>query len=161
MRGKSARDLAAAELRDIALRYLTRREYGIEELRRKLLQRGAEPGLAEQLVGDLADADLVSDRRFTEMYVRMRKRLLFGPVKIRGELRSRGISDHLIAEVMPGEQETWFDSASQWADKRCRGEPDYAERAKIHRSLMNRGFTHEQASVALDRIRQQYQDQTI
>jgi SOS response regulatory protein OraA/RecX len=38
---------------------------------------------------------------------------------------------------------------------------EYAERVKLHRSLMNRGFTHEQASVALDRIRQQYQDQTI
>ena len=161
MRGKSARDLTAAEIRDIALRYLTRREYGIEELRRKLLQRGAESGLAEQVVGDLADADLVSDQRFTEMYVRMRTRLLFGPLKIRGELRSRGISDHLIAEAMPGEQETWFDNASQWADKRCHGELDFAERAKIHRSLMNRGFSHEQASVALDRIRQQYQDQTI
>jgi regulatory protein len=161
LRGKSARDLTGAEIRDIALRYLTRREYGIEELRRKLLQRGAETGLTEQVVGDLADADLVSDQRFTEMYVRMRKRLLFGPLKIRGELRSRGISDHLIAEAMPSEQETWFDSAYQWADKRCRGELDYAERAKTHRSLMNRGFTHEQASVALDRIRQQYQDQTI
>ena len=161
MRGKSARDLTEAEIRDIALRYLSRREYGIEELRRKLLQRGAESGITEQVVGDLADADLVSDQRFTEMYVRMRKRLLFGPLKIRGELRSRGISDHLIAAEIPSEQETWFDSATQWADKRCRGELDYAERAKIHRSLMNRGFTHEHASVALDRIRQQYQDQTI
>jgi len=161
LRGKSARDLTEAEIRDIALRYLSRREYGIEELRRKLLQRGAESGITEQVVGDLADANLVSDQRFTEMYVRMRKRLLFGPLKIRGELRSRGISDHLIAAEIPSEQETWFDSATQWADKRCRGELDYAERAKIHRSLMNRGFTHEQASVALDRIRQQYQDQTI
>jgi len=161
LRGKSARDLTEAEIRDIALRYLSRREYGIEELRRKLLQRGAESGITEQVVGDLADADLVSDQRFTEMYVRMRKRLLFGPLKIRGELRSRGISDHLIAAEIPSEQETWFDSATQWADKRCRGELDYAERAKIHRSLMNRGFSHEQASVALDRIRQQYQDQTI
>jgi regulatory protein len=161
LRGKSARDLTGAEIRDIALRYLTRREYGIEELRRKLLQRGAETGLTEQVVGDLADADLVSDQRFTEMYVRMRQRLLFGPLKIRGELRSRGISDLLIAEAMPGEQETWFDSASQWAEKRCRGDLEYAERVKLHRSLMNRGFTHEQASVALDRIRQQYQDQTI
>ena len=110
MRGKSARDLTEAEIRDIALRYLSRREYGIEELRRKLLQRGAEPGIAEQVVGDLADADLVSDQRFTEMYVRMRTRHLFGPLKIRGELRSRGISDHLISEAMPGEQETWFDA---------------------------------------------------
>jgi regulatory protein len=152
MRGKTARDLTEAEVRDIAVRYLSRREYGIEELRQQLLQRGADSGLAEKVVGDLADENLVSDQRFTEMYVRMRIRRLFGPLKIRGELRSRGISDRLIAEAMPDGQETWFDTASQWARKQYRGELDYAGRAKIYRSLMNRGFTHEQANVALDSL---------
>ena len=90
------------------------------------------------------------------MYVRMRIRRLFGPFKIRGELRSRGIADYLIDEAMPSDQEAWFDAASQWADKKCPGELDYAGRAKIYRSLMNRGFTHEQANVALDRILQRY-----
>ena len=152
MRGKTARDLTEAEIRDIAVRYLSRREYGIEELRQRLLQRGADSGTAEKVVGDLADENLVSDQRFTEMYVRMRIRRLFGPLKIRGELRSRGISDYLIAQEMPQEQEPWFDTASQWACKQHRGELDYAGRAKIYRSLMNRGFSHEQANVALDSL---------
>jgi regulatory protein len=152
MRGKTARELTAAEVRDIAMRYLTRREYGVEELRRKLLQRGADSKITDAVVGDLFDADLVSDQRFTEMYVRMRMRLLFGPLKIRAELRGRGIAELLIGEFMPHDQETWFDAASQWAAKRCRGELDYAGRAKLHRSLMNRGFTHEQASVAIDNL---------
>ncbi len=152
MRGKSARDLTEAEVRDIALRYLGRREYAIEELRRKLVQRGADSKITDTVINELADENLVSDQRFTEMYVRMRVRRLFGPLKIRGELRSRGITDRLIAEVMPGGDDTWFDSASQWASKRCTGELDYAARAKIYRSLMNRGFTHEQANVALDNL---------
>ena len=152
MRGKTARDLTETEVREIAVRYLSRREYGIEELLQKLLQRGAESGIAEKVVGDLADSDLVSDRRFTEMYVRMRVNRLIGPMKIRGELRSRKIADVLIDEIMPRGQQTWFDSASQWASKRSQGDLDYAARAKIYRSLMNRGFTHEQANVALDRI---------
>ena len=152
MRGKTARELTVADVHEIAVRYLTRREYGIEELRRKLIQRGSNPDTAEQVVAGLADENLVSDQRFTEMYVRTRIRRLFGPLKIRGELRSLGVSDYVIAEAMPAEQETWFDSASQWADKRCKGELDYAGRAKIYRSLMNRGFTHEQANVALDRL---------
>ena len=150
MRGKTARDLTEAEVRDVAVRYLSRREYAVEELRNRLLQRGADSGITDKVVSDLADENLVSDRRFTEMYVRMRIRRLFGPLKIRGELRSRGISDHLIAEIMPPGQETWFDSASQWASKQNRGELDYARRAKIYRSLVNRGFTNEQANVALD-----------
>lgn len=152
MRGKTARDLTEAEVRDIALRYLGRREYAIEELRHKLLQRGADSEITDQVVSDLADENLVSDQRFTEMYIRTRMRRLFGPLKIRGELRSRGITDTLIDETMPGGQEAWFDAASQWVGKRNQGELDYAARARIYRSLMNRGFTHEQANVALARI---------
>ncbi len=152
MRGKTARDLTEAEVRDIALRYLGRREYAIEELRHKLLQRGADAEITDRVVSDLADENLVSDQRFTEMYIRMRMRRLFGPLKIRGELRSRGITDTLIDETMPGGQEAWFDAASQWVGKRSQGELDYAARARIYRSLMNRGFTHEQANVALARI---------
>lgn len=152
MRGKTARELTQADVHEIAVRYLTRREYGIEELRQKLIQRGADSAMAETVVGQLADENLVSDERFTEMYVRTRMRHLFGPLKIRGELRSRGISDHLISAMMPDEQETWFDNASHWAGKRCQGELDYAGRAKLYRGLMSRGFTHEQANVALDRL---------
>jgi len=152
MRGKTARDMTEAEVREIAVRYLSRREYAIKELRQRLLQRGADSGITDKVVSDLADENLVSDRRFAEMYIRMRIRRLFGPLKIRSELRSRGVTDHVIAEFMPGGQETWFDTASQWANKRNQGELDYATRAKIHRSLMNRGFTHEQANVALDSL---------
>lgn len=152
MRGKTARELTEAEVHEIAVRYLTRREYGVEELRQKLIQRGADSETAGKVVADLADSDLVSDQRFTEMYVRTRLHQLYGPVKIRGELRSRGVSDHEINQAMPAEREIWFDIASQWAGKRCHGELDYAGRAKIYRGLMNRGFTHEQANIALDRL---------
>jgi len=152
LRGKTARELTEPEIHEIAVRYLTRREYGMEELRKKLIQRGSDPAIAEKVVSDLADENLVSDQRFTEMYVRTRMRRLYGPLKIRGELRSLGVSDHVIAREMPDEQETWFDNASQWVAKRCHGELDYAGRAKFYRSLVNRGFTHEQANVALDRL---------
>ena len=152
MRGKTARELTEAEVREIAVRYLSRREYGIEELKRKLVQRGAEADIANQVVSDYAEQNLVSDERFTEMYVRMRIRRLFGPLKIRGELRQRGIADRVIAEGMQVDQEIWLDGATQWAARRVRGELDFAGRAKLHRSLMNRGFSHEQASTALQSI---------
>ncbi len=152
MRGKTAHDLTESEVRDIALRYLGRREYAVEELRQRLQQRGADTALADTVITELVEENLLSDERFTEMYVRMRVRLLFGPLKIRAELRGRGIADHLAAQAMPDDEATWFDSATRWAEKKCRGELDYAERARIYRSLMNRGFTHEQANVALDRV---------
>ena len=112
------------ELRDIAVRYLARREYAIEELTQKLIHRGADPSAAEQVVADLAEENLVSDERFAEMFVRTRIQQLNGPVKIRGELRGLGVSDQLIAKAMPDDRETWFDIAARWAGKRCHGELD-------------------------------------
>jgi len=152
MRSKSAQGLSEAEIHDLAVRYLARREYGIEELRRKLVQRGVESAIAEQVVTDCAEQGLVSDERFTEMYVRMRIRRLFGPVKIQGELRQRGIPDALITDALQLDGETWFEAAAQWAGKRIHGEPDFAQKAKIHRKLMNRGFSYEQANIALARL---------
>jgi len=152
MRGRSAHEWTESEVREIAVRYLARREYGVDELTQKLTQRGAGAAIAAKVVADLADLNLVSDRRFAEMYVRTRMLQLNGPVKIRGELRGLGISDLLIAQVMPGERDAWFDIAGKWAGKHCHGELDYAGRAKIYRGLINRGFTHDQANVALDRL---------
>lgn len=152
MRGKSARDLNQAEVHDMAVRYLARREYGMEELRRKLVQRGAQFDIVQQVVADCAEQDLVSDQRFTEMYVRMRIRRMFGPLKIRGELRQRGIPDQLVVAALQIDEQTWFDAATAWAGRRIHGELDFTEKAKIHRKLMHRGFNHEQANVALDRL---------
>jgi regulatory protein len=152
MRGKAAQDLSQAEVRDMAVRYLARREYGIEELRRKLVLRGAEPDIAQQVVSRCSEQDLVSDERFTEMYVRMRIRRLFGPMKIRGELRQRGIPDPLIASALAVDGETWIEAAVHWAGRRIHGDLDFTQKAKMHRRLMNRGFNHEQANAALTRL---------
>jgi len=152
MLGKHTEDLTEADVRDMAVRYLSRREYGIEELRRKLVQRGSKSDIAEAVVSECVEQNLVSDERFAEMYVRMRIRRHFGPLKIRGELRQRGIGDQVIAASMQVEQDIWFDSAEYWAARRVHSELDFAARARLHRSLMNRGFSHEQASVALDRL---------
>jgi regulatory protein len=153
MLGNTARELTEAEVREIAVRYLNRREYGIEELKRKLVQRGAEPDIADQVVSDYAEQNLVSDERFTEMYVRMRLRRLFGPLKIRAELQQRGIAAKVIAAEMQIDEEVWFDAAAQWVAKRVRGELDFAARAKIHRSLTGRGFNHEQANIGIQRLK--------
>ncbi|MGD9265081.1 MAG: regulatory protein RecX [Lysobacterales bacterium] len=150
MRGKPAHELTESEVRDIALRYLARREYAVEELRHKITARGAEPAIVGSVINALVEENLLSDERFTEMYVRMRIRALFGPLKIRAELRGRGVPGAVIDQFWPADEETWFESASQWAARKHTGELDYATKGKIYRSLMNRGFTHEQANVALD-----------
>ena len=159
MRGKTARELTAAEIRDIAIRYLARREYGVAELAHKLVQRGADSGVVNEVVAELAESDLVSDIRFAEMYVRTRMQRLFGPLKIRAELHHRGVAGDAIESCLPTDTGTWNELATQWARKKHRGgSPDYAARVKVYRSLANRGFNHEQASAAVSRLQRDAPD---
>ena len=47
-----------------ALEYLARREYGVNELGRKLVQRGFDEDITFEVVKELASKNLVSDFRF-------------------------------------------------------------------------------------------------
>ncbi|NIP18168.1 MAG: hypothetical protein GWM87_08430 [Xanthomonadales bacterium] len=136
----------------MAYRYLGRREYSRQELTRKLQQRGVETATAEAVVGELDAEGLVSDERFTESFVRSRVSRMYGPLKIRAQLRQKGVGDDLIAVKLASLEDIWPDLALSWVRKRA-GEPfDRKEKARLYRSGMNRGFPHDIMMRALDRF---------
>lgn len=145
----------AADAQAMALRYLSRREYACEELRRKLLQRGVEDDVASEVVHDLAEQNLVSDARFAEAWTRVRVQKGFGPRRIRADLRQKGVPDALIAEALAAFDETWFDEALTWARRKHRGELDEKARARLYRSGTNRGFSHDHVMRAIDALRRE------
>jgi len=142
--------VSPAEARAIAYRYLGRREYGCRELALKLERRGVDSSTASSVVQDLNSEGLVSDVRFAEAFVRSKVERLFGPLKIRGQLRQRGIDDSVIEPALEEYREIWMDSALAWVDKRAPDRLDQAEKARLYRSGKNRGFMHEQIMRALD-----------
>ncbi|NIR61030.1 MAG: regulatory protein RecX [Gammaproteobacteria bacterium] len=134
-----------------ALDLLARREHSRAELARKLESKGFDAVAVAAALDDLAARDLVSDRRFTESYVRARAERGFGPMRVRAELRERGIDDALAAEYVD-------ERAAQWAERleaarRKRFGPDAPgdarERARQSRFLEQRGFTSEQIRRSL------------
>ena len=137
----------------MALRYLSRREYACEELRRKLEQRGVEGSTAEAVVIDLAEQNLVSDERFAESWARVRVQKGYGPMRIRADLRQKGVSDTVIAGVLTNHEDGWYDLALDWARRKHRGEFDEKARARLYRAGMNRGFSHDQVMRAIDALR--------
>lgn len=89
---------------------------------------------------------LQSDARFTEAYVRHRSERGYGPLRIRQELRERGIAAELIDLHL-------YDPGAEWelrlAELRRRkfgaSRPaDYREQARQSRFLFQRGFSTEQ-----------------
>jgi len=143
---------SAAEARGFALAYLARREHSCAELSRKLQQRGVDGATAAGVVEELAGEGLISDRRYAEVFVRQRIRRLYGPLRIRADLQTRGVAAAIIDENLPGDDELWLESALEWIGRRARRHLDRKERARLYRSACNRGFTHQQAMRALDRL---------
>ncbi|HHO68381.1 MAG TPA: regulatory protein RecX, partial [Gammaproteobacteria bacterium] len=89
------------------MRLLARREHSVLELRRKLEQRGWQGGPLDEVLDSLVDQNLLSDRRFAEVYTRTRIERGYGPLRIRAELRERGIDAALAEAALEAEAPDW------------------------------------------------------
>ncbi len=96
--------------------------------------------------------NLLSDRRFAESFVLQRVARGRGPLKIRYELRERGVSDDLVVQCMDVDRESWCKQALAVRHKRFGAEPpeDIRERSRQARFLAQRGFEQEHIRFALD-----------
>ncbi|MCU0970226.1 MAG: RecX family transcriptional regulator [Gammaproteobacteria bacterium] len=94
------------------------------------------------VLDDLARRGLQSDARFAEQYVAARAARGYGPVRIRAELRERGLDDGLIADHLDERDPVWRERLDAVARKRfgSRAPSDYADRARRARFLEYRGF---------------------
>jgi len=134
-----------------ALRLLVRREHSQRELRFKLERRDTAAAVIDAVLAQLVDEGYLSDARFAEVFVRSRHERGTGPLRIRAELRERGVDDALVEEAFRELAADWFDAARQQRDKRFGISPpqDFRERVRQMRFLQQRGFSGEQARAAV------------
>ena len=134
--------------------FLARREYARLELIRKLIDKGYEPGVAEDAVARLDEDGLQSDERFAESFVQSRINQGKGPVRIRQELGQRGIGDRAVEAALEEADPDWYAMARKIRVKKFGAErpADFAEKARQMRFLQYRGFEqgHIQAAVSGD-----------
>ena len=125
-----------------ALGLLARREHSRRELRLKLKQRGYEGGEAGEALDRLGEQHYQDDDRFAEVLVRSRASQGYGPVRLRAELKSHGLSDAKIRAVLEEAGVDW--DAQALAQLRRRfgtgSAPDREERARRAQFLLRRGF---------------------
>jgi len=139
--------------RNKALDLLARREHSVAELQAKLLAREFDPESVATAIDRLVDEGLVSDDRFAAAFVASRVRKGQGPVRIRGELRQRGVADELIERHLEQVAVDWVGLACSVRDRKYGPvhAVDYHERARQGRFLQHRGFSGEQIRAALER----------
>ena len=156
MRRPRKPDLDAAEadertVRTAALALLAGRDFARHELARRLARRGYPEPLIETVVAGLVAERLLSESRFTEQFIRQHAGRGHGPVRIRAELRERGVEEAEIDAALESAAEDWVALARETRRRRfgAAGPPDFRERARQGKFLQYRGFTSEQIRAAL------------
>ncbi|WP_297811554.1 recombination regulator RecX [uncultured Methylophaga sp.] len=135
-----------------AVSYLARREHSALELRRKLDKSGFDTADIELVLSQLQQADLQSDERFAESYVRSRTGRGYGKTRIRMELQERGVADELIRDSLQQAEIDWFALAAEVRRKRFgeQNPEDFKSRAKQQRFLQYRGFSHDEITESFN-----------
>lgn len=130
-------------IREAAMDYLSRREHATQELTQKLLTKGYEEDDVVAALARLTEQGLLSDARFTEAFINQRIARGSGPLKIRAELRQKGVSDAMIAEFLDERDPLWRESAQAVRSKKYGSElpVDLKEKARQTRFLQSRGFS--------------------
>lgn len=120
-------------------------------MRGKLATRGFDKETIEQVLEDLRTRDWLSDRRFAEHYAASRRERGYGPIRIREELRSRGIEDEICSACLDDRDPAWREEAERALRRRFRTADclDRVEWAKRARFLARRGYDSEQIRSAL------------
>lgn len=127
---------------EVAVGLLARREHSRTELRRKLKKKGFDEDNIDQVIEQLLINNLLSDERFTETYINMRKHKGYGPLRIEQELRERGVDAELAEQFLDKNNQEWRTVMRQQYSKKYGDEPamEYADRARQAKYLQNRGF---------------------
>lgn len=142
MRRGSRRSGTTRSAYERALGLLARREYSRRDLRMRLLRAGHESSEVDDALSRLEADHYQDDDRFAEMLVRNRARQGYGPRRIQAELKSHGLADAAIRELLDAEGTDWAVSAREQLRRRYgAGAPAaFAERAKRAQYLLRRGF---------------------
>ena len=133
------------------MRLLAMREHSIKEINDKLSAKALSKETVVAVLDELIENNYVSDERFAESYVRSRANRGFGPIKIRMELKNKGISNQLITEYLDMDSAIWLDNARNQYLKKYGDEAisDYNTWTKRARFMQSRGFTAEHIQVSL------------
>ena len=137
-----------------AMDLLARREHSRRELRAKLIGRNYSPADVDDVLSQLIEEGLLSDKRFAEAFVSSSLRKGHGPKRIRKELEERGVADVIISEHLEQPEIDWSELAvtvryKKFGDESVSNFREWARQAKF---LQYRGFTNGQIRDVLGTI---------
>ena len=133
-----------------------KREYCVSDIRRKAIDRlEGDRDAAEELVASLVADKFVDDARYASAFAREKASLQgWGPVKIRFQLRMKGISE---ADITAALEEIDSDKASARLEKLLENKwrslaDDPQGRLKLIKFALSRGYEYDEVDPLVRRI---------
>lgn len=137
-------------------RQCARAEYCSSDVYRKALKalEGDAEGAA-RILSSLTGDRYVDDRRYAAAFAREKSSLQgWGPVKIRFQLRGKGISEEIITEALgeidPEKAASKLDKLAADKYRFLQGDPQC--RLKLLKALLSRGYGYDEVEAAVGRI---------
>ena len=132
-------------------RLLAMREHSACELHKKLLAKGFTSDLVEQQLQAFQEANLQSDERFAESFVRSRANKGQGPQRIRMALQEHRIDSRITEQALQESDVDFFELARQVYQKKYGQTPvsTWQEKQKRMAFLQYRGFDSEQMAYGM------------
>lgn len=154
MQNKKLNFLDASGLRRALIDLLSRRDYSRLELFRKLRDKAENLDELETVLDEFQQRNWQSDQRFSESFLNSRHQRGLGPLRLKQELREKGIVDEQISLALETLDVDWFELASATAKKKEASikNTDKNKKQKLYRFLAYRGFTSDQILAAIDEI---------
>ena len=133
--------------------YLSRREHSSKEIFQKMSQRVESREMLEDTINGLVDDGLLSDERFAESYFQSRKNRGYGPLRIRNELKQRGVGDQIFSPL--SDEIEWSEFALEALKKKVRGDmpTETKDILKLKKFLNYRGFEFQDIDKAFQIIK--------
>ena len=98
--------------------------------------------LIEAALEQLENEGLLSDLRFAEVFVRSRIARGQGPVRLRHDMREKGLEAEMIDAALEAAEVDWGEHAKEVLERRFGDDaPDAREKARRMRFLKQRGFS--------------------
>ena len=135
---------------------LSRRDYSISEIRKKLTEKEYSPDEIEIAVMRLADIGLLDDRRFSENYIRAHPSR--GKIRIKYELLRRGINIDLLEEIAGDPNKSSqisqaLEVAKTWWLRKNKPDVDkYKLKQQLMAKLSRQGFEYEVIREAIGQL---------
>lgn len=137
------------KLRMRALEWITSRPHSTKEFKDYLRRKKVEPEQVEPLVVSFAEKGYLNDEYFANWFAEGRRAKNKSTRAITAELRSKGIDQVTIQNIVSEDEKSSEKVALQATLNKLRMRPRYQDKNKLVRYLLSKGFSYTDIKTAL------------